>query len=52
MQDFLAMGGYATFVWSSYGLSLVVLAWNVVSAVRRERRLLRELARATEGRSR
>lgn len=45
-SQFLAMGGYGAFVWTSYGLSAAVLIWNVVSAVRRERQLLRELARA------
>ncbi len=27
--EFLAMGGYGAYVWSAYGLMLVVLAWNV-----------------------
>ena len=34
MQEFLHMGGYAAYVWPAYGLGLVVLAWNVWSALR------------------
>lgn len=46
MSDFLAMGGYAFFVWSAYGLSAVVLGLNVVAAFGRERRVQRQLAAA------
>lgn len=45
LQAFLAMDGYAAYVWSSYGLALIVLAGNLVTAHRRERRILRRLAR-------
>jgi heme exporter protein CcmD len=34
MNSFLYMGGYAAYVWPSIGLSLAVLAWNVVAARR------------------
>jgi len=44
LQEFLAMGGYAAYVWSSYALAAVVLAWNVVQALRREKQVLRSLA--------
>jgi len=44
LHEFFAMGGYAAYVWSSYALAAVVLAWNVVQPLRRERRLLRTLA--------
>lgn len=44
LHEFLAMGGYAAYVWSSYALAAVVIAWNVVQPLRRERRLLRTLA--------
>ena len=30
-SEFLHMGGYATFVWSSYGLALVMVVVNIVS---------------------
>jgi heme exporter protein D len=32
MSDFFAMGGYAVFVWSAYGLGAVVVFWNALSA--------------------
>jgi heme exporter protein CcmD len=32
MNSVLAMGGYAGFVWTSVGLVLAVLVWNVWSA--------------------
>lgn len=43
LADFFAMGGYAVYVWSSYGLAAVVLIWNIVQPLRRERQLLRTL---------
>jgi heme exporter protein CcmD len=33
-SDFWSMGGYARFVWSSIGIALAVLAWNLWSAER------------------
>ena len=30
MSEFLAMGGYAVYVWSSLGLGLLVLLWNII----------------------
>jgi heme exporter protein D len=38
---FFHMGGYAVFVWPSYGLSAVVLALNVILPLRERKRLLR-----------
>jgi heme exporter protein D len=43
--EFFHMGGYAFFVWTSYGIAFFVLVVNVVLPWRRERRLLKELAR-------
>ena len=34
MQEFLNMGGYAGYVWSSFGLTAVVLVWNWIDARR------------------
>ena len=51
MQDFLQMGGYARFVWPAYGLGLLVLAWNIWSALRLQRDALeRARRRAAIGR--
>jgi heme exporter protein D len=34
VSDFLNMGGYAAYVWPSYGLTLVVIVLNIVWARR------------------
>lgn len=39
IAEFFAMGGYAPYVWGSYGLALVVLIYNAWIPVRRHRRL-------------
>lgn len=39
VNEFLNMGGYASYVWTAYGLALVVLAVNVALPLRRERSL-------------
>jgi len=44
MAEFLHMGGYATFVWTSYGLAAVVLIANVIAPALRRRRLERDIA--------
>ena len=33
-SDFLAMGGYAAYVWPSFGLTLIVLIHNIWAARR------------------
>ena len=43
IADFLAMGGYAPYVWGSYGLALAVLVYNVWVPLRRHRRLRRSI---------
>lgn len=35
MAHFLAMGGYAQWVWSAFGLTVIVLIGNVIAASRR-----------------
>jgi heme exporter protein D len=44
LHEFFAMGGYAAYVWTSYALAAVVLAWNVIQPLRREKQVLRALA--------
>jgi len=44
MNDFLHMGGYATYVWSSYGIALVVLLANLFAPILARRKLLTQLA--------
>ncbi|HZT51931.1 MAG TPA: heme exporter protein CcmD [Stellaceae bacterium] len=43
MEHFLAMGGYARFVWPAYGVAAVVLVGLLVESVIRYRRAQREL---------
>ena len=45
MADFFSMGGYALYVWSSYGLALFVLVLNWLLPVLKERDLLQKIAR-------
>ena len=45
MKEFFAMGGYAFYVWMSYGIALVVLIANLVSPLMQRRRLLADIAR-------
>ena len=42
--EFFAMGGYAFYVWTSYGLSAVVLIANAVLPRIREKSLLKKIA--------
>ncbi len=41
MQDFLAMGGYAFYVWSAYGLTAIVLIGLLLQSLLWHRRLKR-----------
>ncbi|HEX4871368.1 MAG TPA: heme exporter protein CcmD [Nevskiaceae bacterium] len=41
LHQFLQMGGYAPFVWGSFGCAALVLVWNVL-APRWQRRALRQ----------
>lgn len=52
VSAFFHMGGYAFYVWTSYGLATVLMIFNVVSPLRREKRLLRSIARLTRRRDR
>jgi heme exporter protein D len=40
MQDFLAMGGYAFYVWISYLFFALVVAWNLIQPRIERRKLL------------
>lgn len=43
MSDFLAMGGYGAYVWSSYAIFLIVLLIDFISPWRRRRQVLAAL---------
>jgi heme exporter protein D len=38
MSDFFAMGGYAWYVWGSYGVTFLLLALEIMSLIRRSKR--------------
>lgn len=40
MSEFLSMGGYAPYVWTAYGITLVAIVINVWSARRRHAQAL------------
>ena len=44
-SDFLAMGGYGFYVWTSYGLTLFVLLLNVVIPVMQRKQFFRQSLR-------
>jgi len=46
MNDFFSMGGYASYVWSSYGLALVILLINVILPRRNHTRTVAGIARS------
>jgi heme exporter protein D len=45
VAEFLAMGHHALYVWSAYGISLLILALNVGLPLLAKRRYLQEQAR-------
>lgn len=42
-SEFFHMGGYAFFVWSSYGVATLLLGWMFVSPIFRRKQIIREL---------
>lgn len=44
-SEFFRMGGYAAYVWTSYGLALIVLLANLLSAWKRHREARQRPAR-------
>ena len=47
-SEFFAMGGYAGFVWGSYGFAAVVLLANILAALHRKKSVLRLLRHYTK----
>ncbi|MCB2264342.1 MAG: heme exporter protein CcmD [Candidatus Thiosymbion ectosymbiont of Robbea hypermnestra] len=45
MEMFFAQGGYAFYVWSSYGMALLLLVWELVQLFRWRRGILARRAR-------
>ena len=38
--EFIAMGGHGLYVWGSFGVTAVVLGWELLALVQRRRRAL------------
>ena len=45
LEQFFSMGGYALYVWTSYGVALVVLLVNLVLPMRRKAEVREDIAR-------
>ena len=45
-NEFLAMGGYAAYVWPCIGFALATLAWNVWAAQRANRAAIERARRS------
>lgn len=43
LEKFLAMGGYAFYVWTSYGITTAVLLWNLIAPIVQRKQLLRQM---------
>ena len=48
MADFFAMGGYGNYVWSAWGLTLAVMAVNLVLPLRKHRQLRKQMQNDTD----
>ncbi|QPK64395.1 heme exporter protein CcmD [Methylomonas sp. LL1] len=44
LEYFLQMGGYAFYVWTSYGITTAVLLWNLFAPIVQRKQLLRQMA--------
>jgi len=45
MKEFFNMGGYAFYVWMSYGLTLIILLINFILPLQNRHSILQKLAR-------
>ena len=45
-SEFFDMGGYAFFVWTSYGIALLVVVLNIVMPVLHRRKVINRVKRA------
>jgi heme exporter protein D len=43
--EFFHMGGYAFFVWTSYGLTLIVIVANIVSPIMQRKKVILRIKR-------
>jgi heme exporter protein D len=52
LAEFFSQGGYAFYVWSAYGLTLVLLAAEIVQLKRQHRTIFARLGRLMRMRAR
>ena len=45
-SEFFNMGGYAFFVWTSYGLTFVVIVANIISPIMQRKKIIARIKRA------
>lgn len=45
-SEFFAMGGYAFFVWTSYGITAAVIAFNIVMPLIQRKQVIKRVKRA------
>ena len=45
-SEFFHMGGYAFFVWTSYGLTFLVMLANIISPIIQRRKVIARIKRA------
>ena len=45
-SEFFNMGGYAFFVWTSYGLTFLVIVANIVSPIVQRKKVISRIKRA------
>ena len=43
MADFFSMGGYGSYVWSAWGLTVVVMTINLILPLRKHRQLRKQM---------
>jgi len=51
MQEFFAMGGYAFYVWGSFGVTAVLMILEVILLRRRRQQLIKRLGRSVRVRN-
>ncbi len=45
MSEFLNMGGYAFFVWTSYGLAAIILIAHIILPMQRKKEIIQSIKR-------
>ncbi len=47
-SEFFHMGGYAFFVWTSYGVTLIVIVANIVAPIMQRKKIIARIKRAVK----